>query len=80
MALPGADALGERWAKENDIPVKVFPANWDKHGKAAGPIRNKQMAAYGEMLIAFWDGKSSGTGNMISLAEPYNLKYTVIDI
>ena len=35
------------------------------HDKAAGPIRNRQMAEYADYLIAFWDGESRGTRNMI---------------
>lgn len=69
----GADTLGERWAKENHIPVKKFQADWDAHGKAAGPIRNRQMAAYGEALIAIWDEMSPGTRNMISEAKKRGL-------
>jgi hypothetical protein len=61
----GADALGENYAIQNGIPVKGFPADWNKHGKAAGPIRNRQMAEYADVLIAVWDGKSRGTKNMI---------------
>jgi hypothetical protein len=41
---PGVDALGERYAAENGLPMKPFPANWLKHRRAAGPIRNAQMA------------------------------------
>ena len=62
----GADILGKRWAIENNIPVKSFAAEWNIYGKAAGPIRNKQMAIYADYLIAFWDGKSRGTKNMIN--------------
>lgn len=65
----GADELGERWAKENNIPIKKFPAEWKKHGRAAGPIRNEQMAEYADYLIAFWDGTSKGTKNMIDNME-----------
>lgn len=61
----GADSLGEQWAKEHNIPVKYFPADWDTYGLAAGPIRNQAMAEYGDYLIAFWDGKSRGTKGMI---------------
>lgn len=61
----GADIGGKNWAEENGIPVKSFFAQWDKYGRAAGPIRNKEMAEYADYLIAFWDGKSQGTKNMI---------------
>jgi len=70
----GVDSLGERWAYEHKIPVKRFPADWDKHGKAAGIIRNSEMANYGEALIAIWDGESRGTKNMIDTAKKKNLQ------
>lgn len=60
----GADHWGEEWAKARGIPVKPFPADWEKHGKSAGPKRNRQMAEYGDRLLSIWDGKSPGTKNM----------------
>ena len=65
----GADALGKRYAEERGIPVTSYPANWEKYGRAAGPIRNKQMAADADMLVAFWDGQSRGTHSMIKLMQ-----------
>ena len=62
----GADMLGEQYAIEFNLPLKIFPADWDKHGRAAGPIRNRQMADYADALIAVWDGQSRGTKNMIN--------------
>lgn len=73
----GVDALGELWAARNGIPVRLFPADWDKHGKAAGPIRNREMAAYADALIAIWDGKSLGTKNMIDEARKRGLRIHV---
>lgn len=61
----GVDKLGEMFAEVNNIPVTRFPADWDKNGKGAGYIRNRQMAKYADMLIAIWDKKSRGTMNMI---------------
>lgn len=75
----GADSLGEQYAKDNNISVKLFPANWKKYGKAAGPIRNEEMAKYADSLIAFWDGKSLGTKSMISLARGNSLSITIIN-
>jgi hypothetical protein len=49
----GADRLGEVWADYAKLSLKVFPAGWDTYKKAAGHIRNKQMAEYADFLIAF---------------------------
>ncbi len=73
----GADALGERYARERGRRLKVFPAEWKKWGAAAGPIRNTEMAAYADALIAFWDGKSAGTRDMIRKAEEKGLDVKV---
>ena len=73
----GADALGERYAREHGYALKVFPAEWKKWGRAAGPIRNGQMAGYADALIAFWDGQSSGTRDMIRKAEEKGLRVQV---
>jgi len=74
----GADKLGEQYAKEKGYPIKQFPADWKRFGRAAGPKRNEQMAEYAGMLVAFWDGKSRGTKNMIQIAEKENLKVIII--
>ena len=76
----GADTLGERYAKEHDIPVNYYPAEWGRYGKSAGYIRNEQMAMNADALIAFWDGKSRGTKHMIDLAGKYHLTKRVIII
>ncbi len=65
----GADLLGERYAKENSWEIELYPADWQKYGKAAGPIRNKIMVERCDMLICFWDGKSKGTRSLIRYAE-----------
>lgn len=69
----GADFLGEVYAAVQDIPIHYYPADWDKHGKSAGYIRNKEMAENAEALIALWDGKSKGTRHMIELAYAWYL-------
>lgn len=74
----GVDKLGERWGKENRLPVKVFPADWSM-GKSAGPIRNAKMADYADALIAIWANNSRGTANMIDQAEKNGLLVFVFD-
>lgn len=70
----GVDRLGERFALNAKIPIKLFPALWKQYGSAAGPIRNTEMAVYAQALIAVWDGKSPGTSNMIRVAQAAGLK------
>lgn len=74
----GADLLGKEYAKSREYAYKEFPAEWNKHGKFAGPIRNEGMADYADALIAFWDGKSKGTKNMIENAKKRNLIVKII--
>lgn len=76
----GADKLGEIFANRRDISFRIFPANWKKYGRAAGPIRNQEMAKYSTHLIAFWNGESKGTKNMITVAKKSNLVTKIIKI
>lgn len=76
----GADSLGERFAKDNNIPTKIFLADWDRLGKKAGFIRNKDIILNSDVVIAFWDGVSSGTKHSISLAEQNNKPTKIIYI
>ncbi len=65
----GADTWGRIWAEASGIPVKKFPADWNTYGKAAGPIRNKQMADYADAALVFlWDN-SRGSKNMIETMQ-----------
>ena len=65
----GADKLAEQYAMEHSIPIKVFPANWDKYGKRAGFLRNEQIIDACDEVVAFWDSISSGTAHSLKLAE-----------
>ena len=57
----GADTLGEAWAKAHAIPIKIFKPDWLKYGRAAGPIRNRDIVQEADLVVAFWDGVSKGT-------------------
>jgi len=69
----GADLGGAQWGEDINAKVLCFPANWKKHGKSAGPIRNKRMVEEGrpDVVIAFSGG--AGTANMCKLAEEYGI-------
>ena len=68
-AAKGADTLAADWAAMNWAYLEEYPAQWDKYGRKAGPIRNKQMLDEGQpdLVIAFPGGH--GTDNMCKQAE-----------
>lgn len=73
----GADTLGIRWAKENNVPVKEFPADWSL-GKKGGYLRNVEMSKYSNYCLLFWNGSSLGTRHMEDIARKEGLKVRVI--
>lgn len=80
----GADSLGERFANKFGCNLKIFPADWNFFGRSAGIIRNKEMLAYvkkydNPVLIAFWDGKSRGTKNMIDISKKAGINVVVVN-
>lgn len=74
----GADDMVRYYADEKEIDLAVFNADWEKDGKAAGPIRNSKMAQYGHALIAFWDMESPGTDSMIKQARKVGIPVMII--
>lgn len=79
----GADSLAERYAKDKNYALKVFPSEWDKYGKSAGYRRNADMHRYisesdDRICIAFWDGESKGTQHSFELARKYNNPLEII--
>ncbi len=74
----GADAFAHLLATRLKLPVERFPADWKRYGLRAGPIRNAAMLASGADLVeAFWDGESRGTGGMIKIAEAAGVEVRV---
>ena len=70
---PGVDQLGIRYAKENNLPLHEYWAEWNFYGKSAGPIRNRLMAKNADALIAICYNSSKGTKNMIEEATKKDL-------
>lgn len=65
----GADMLALNYATGKNIPCKTYPADWVKHGKAAGMIRNREMLEdfKPDMVVAFPGGV--GTRGMVNIAK-----------
>ena len=74
----GADKFGEDYAEENGHEIDPYPADWDKYGLAAGPIRNEQMASVANIAIVAWNGKSKGTRNLIKHCRSYDVPVKMI--
>lgn len=64
----GADSLAGEWARTRGIIETPFPADWKKHGKAAGPIRNAEMLKLGPDMVIAFDG-GVGTAHMVKITE-----------
>jgi len=73
----GADALARKYADAHKIPLVVKRADWQKHGKAAGPKRNSQIVADCTAMIAFVGFKSVGTLDSLRKARAANKSVTV---
>ena len=74
----GADSLAIRYADERKLTKILFPANWKRYSRVAGFLRNEDMLSVATHLVAFWDGKSSGTRHMIEIAEAKGIPVWVV--
>lgn len=75
----GADKLCEEEAGKAGLITEPHPADWDLHGKKAGIVRNQEMADLGaDLCLAFWDGRSNGTLDMITRAVRKGIPVEVV--
>lgn len=80
-AARGADVMAGDWARLHSVVCISVPAQWNKHGRAAGPIRNQEMLAYSpDFVLAFHDDidHSRGTADMIRRATVANLRVKLV--
>lgn len=76
----GVDLMGERYAKEKGFALEIYPADWKKYGRAAGPIRNRQMVENADSVIAFVSETASGTKKLIENAKKLNKELFIKNI
>lgn len=76
----GADALAHAWARDHNVFVTVIRPDWNTHGKAAGPIRNRQMVDVCDEVLALWDGHSRGTQSTIEYARKVGKPVRIIPV
>ena len=78
-AAKGADSLAGEYAKTRNYDVEEYPADWDKHGKIAGFVRNQEMVdSNPDIVIAFWDGVSKGTKDTINKAKKKKITTLIV--
>lgn len=68
----GADYLASKVAVEFGMGVEPHRADWERYGRPAGPIRNREMASLGAELVLAWPG-GSGTADMVNAAREYGI-------
>lgn len=76
----GVDAMARDMEGIRDLKVIVFRADWEKNGRAAGPIRNREIVEACNQMLAYWDGKSPGTKDAITQCVQAGKKVTIIPI
>lgn len=77
-AARGVDTVGEKIARRHGLKIDRRPAKWATLGRAAGLLRNVEMAESADALVAVWDGKSPGTKHMIRVATEKGLLVWVL--
>ena len=75
----GVDSYAEDAAKEAGLKTDIYHADWAKLGRRAGPVRNEQIVANADQVVAFWDGESRGTCNCLVNALRAGLPIEVFD-
>ena len=77
----GVDTVSGNLAADARIPISDYPADWDKYGKSAGPVRNRQMLNHpATHLLAFLSEGSRGTLNMVNQADEAGIHVTIVEI
>src|SRR5258708_5174711 len=75
---PGPDTAAEKAARARGLAVQIFHADWQKHGKQAGMIRNHALISAADRVVAFWDGASAGTKASIEMAKRQKKQVLII--
>lgn len=71
----GADEMAMQWCLRHKVSMRIFPARWAEHGRAAGPIRNQQMVNAGaDICLAFIWGGSKGASGTADMAEAAGIR------
>ena len=79
-APSGADNLAESFTRQRGLSITIHHADWEGEGKAAGFNRNTKIVEDSDVVLAFWDFSSRGTGDTLTKCrrrEPHRLMYAI---
>lgn len=62
----GVDTCAENYARAMGLRLTVFLPDYDRFGRKAPLVRNREIVDYADRVVAFWDGESRGTYYVIS--------------
>lgn len=65
----GVDSLAASWAARHGVPTKVFLPDYSRFGRRAPLVRNEDIVAYADEVLAIWDGESRGTAYTVAAAR-----------
>ena len=74
----GVDACAAEYAERNGLKLTVFLPKYERYGRAAPILRNREIVDYADKIIAFWDGHSKGTLSVIQYAEKIGKECRII--
>ncbi len=75
----GVDRRADEVARRVGVEVEVWKADWERYGRRAGPLRNRQMVASCDFLLAFWNGVSRGTASAIQAAVDEDVPFEIVE-
>ena len=74
----GVDSCAAEYAQRNGLKLTEFLPQYERYGRAAPIMRNREIVDYSDKIIAFWDGESKGTLSVIKYAEKTGKECVVI--
>ena len=76
----GVDALAAEYARKNGLKLTEFIPQYEKYGRGAPLVRNREIVEYSELVLAFWDGSSAGTLYVINYCKKIGKPIKVITL
>lgn len=74
----GVDTCAANYARDMGLRLTVFRPDYDRYGRSAPLVRNREIVDYADTVIAFWDGASRGTYFVINYCKKTNTPCRVI--